>query len=168
MKYQTSDYFGDAIYSIKTSDCVVGDEIAFDRAIFGGTFRKPTFEGFERIEAKIIRESYSEAGQHTFTLELKNGTTTRIKGRNLYGNSVYRKPWDDEKKRDAIADEKHTRGDLVRERKRAIREEKQKELDVLFNRKESQNAFLRANAEVKLEKNNEPKEDLKNNKGLKL
>ncbi len=120
-----SDYMAANGYEIDcTGDCVVGDEIRFDRAIFSGSWRNPKFAGFEQIIGTIVRDSYgTEKQQHTFTIELKNGETTKIKGRNLYRNGVCRKPWADESKRNAALDEKHNRGDRAREA-RQIRGEK--------------------------------------------
>ena len=116
MSYNTSDYFGDDIYTIDcTGDAVVGDDVRFDRATFTGSFRNARFAGFERITGKIIRDSYGrDKQQHTFTIELDDGTITTIKGRNLYKEGIWRKPWSDESARQAAADEKHQRGDLAR------------------------------------------------------
>lgn len=126
MPYQTSDYTGDAIYSLHTTgDVVTGDEISFDRATFSGSFRKPKFAGFERITGKVISDSYgAEKQQHTFTILQENGEKLLIKGRNLYAQGVYRKPWTDETARRAVADEKHQRGDRARTA-RAIRKSEQ-------------------------------------------
>ncbi len=47
MTYITAEFKGDDIYLINcTGDACVGDEIAFERAIFGGSFRSPKFIGF--------------------------------------------------------------------------------------------------------------------------
>ena len=116
MAYQVSDYRGDEIYCIVcTGDAVTGDEIRFERATFSGSFRNARFAGFEKITGKIIKDSYGrDKQQHTFTLELENGSKMVIKGRNLYSNGTYRKPWADEPLRDKAADEKHARGDRAR------------------------------------------------------
>lgn len=116
MAYQTSDYNGDSEHTICcTGDCVVGDQVSFDRATFSGSYRKPKFAGFERITGTIIRDSYGAAKQqHTFTIELPDGSTTCIKGRNLYANGVWRKPWPNETSRHAALDEKHSRGNCAR------------------------------------------------------
>jgi hypothetical protein len=75
------------------------------------------------ITGKIVKDSYgAEKQQHTFTLNLDTGLKMLIKGRNLYANGVYRKPWPDESARGAIQYEKHTRGDRAR-RARDIRRE---------------------------------------------
>ncbi len=116
MAYQISTYRGDAEYSISCAgDCVTGDEVRFERATFSGSFRHPKFDGFERVTGKIVSDSYGDAKQqHTFTLELANGSRLLIKGRNLYSNGVFRKLWSDEgARRDALT-EKHTRGDHAR------------------------------------------------------
>lgn len=125
MAYQNSDFKGDEIYAIEaTGDCCVGDEIRFEQATFTGSYRNAKFAGFEMITAKIIRDSYgAEKQQHTFTLELEDGSTKRIKGRNLYKNGVWRKKWADESARQAVLDEKHKRGDIARAERAARREE---------------------------------------------
>lgn len=112
-----SGYRGDARYSIDcTGDVVCGDSVCFDRATFTGSFRNAKFAGFERVEGVVVADSYgAEKQQHTFTLELADGTRLRIKGRNLYRNRVYRKPWADESERVAVADEKHARGKAARQ-----------------------------------------------------
>ena len=116
MAYQTSDYCGDEIYNVNcTGDAVTGDEVRFERATFSGSFRNARFAGFERITGKIINDSYGrDKQQHTFTIELENGSKMTIKGRNLYSNGTYRKLWADESLRGQVADEKHVRGDRAR------------------------------------------------------
>ncbi len=113
-----------ADYSIDcTGDACVGDEVAFMRATFSGSYRKPTFTGYELVEGKILRDSYgADKQQHTFTLELPDGTTTRIKGRNLYANGMYRKERD-ATERQAVLNEKHQRGDAARASRAERREE---------------------------------------------
>jgi len=114
--YQESQYKGDAEYSIRcTGDAVCGDEVRFERAVFTGSFRAAKFSHFELITGTITKDSYGAAKQqHTFTLQLSDGNTTRIKGRNLYANGTYRKPWINESKRVAARDEKHERGNQAR------------------------------------------------------
>lgn len=128
MTYQVSDYCGDDEYGINcTGDAVIGDEVRFDRATFSGSFRNSNFAGFERVTGKIIRDSYGrDKQQHTFTLLLNDGSELRIKGRNLYANGLFRKPWDDEASRCKAQDEKHARGDAARTA-RAIRNEEEED-----------------------------------------
>ena len=116
MTYQTSEFSGDAIHTINcTGDACVGDRVSFERATFSGGYRNASFAGFERIEAEIIKESYGAAKQqHTFTLRKDDGSILRIKGRNLYANGLYRKPWIDEAQRRVVLDEKHIRGGAAR------------------------------------------------------
>lgn len=120
--YETSSFTGDSEHTINcTGDCVVGDKVAFEKATFTGSFRNAKFSGFELIKGEIIKDSYGAAKQqHTFTLRLEDGSTKRIKGRNLYANGTWRQKWDDEDKRQDALDEKHGRGDKARE-DRAIR-----------------------------------------------
>ena len=106
-----------------TGDAVVGDEVKFERAIFTGSYPKSKFSHNETIEAVIVADSYGEKKQqHTFMLLLLNGEKTRIKGRNLYRNKVFRKPWFDESKRMEALQEKHKRGDLARTERIIIKE----------------------------------------------
>ena len=95
------------------SPCLI--EVRFDRAEFDGSFRNPTFLGFQRITGLIVADSYgADRQQHTFSLLLEDGTKTKIKGRNLYRQGVWRKPWADESARRTAAAEKHDRGDIAR------------------------------------------------------
>ena len=104
-----------------TGDVVVGDEVCFERDTFSGSYRNPKFEGTERVIGKIIKDSYGkDKQQHTFTIDLGDGSTIRIKGRNLYRNGTFRKIWADEYKRKFQLDEKHERGSAAR-KKRAER-----------------------------------------------
>ncbi len=128
MGFQTSEFGGDEEYSVWcTGDAVVGDEVRFERAKFAGSFRNAKFAGFERLTGKIISDSYGrDKQQHTFTLALVDGTEVRIKGRNLYANGLYRKPWADEAARGEVQIEKHARGDVARAA-RAMRKESEHE-----------------------------------------
>ena len=114
MKHST--FKGDNNYSINcTGDACVGDEVAFERATFSGSFRNAKFDGFELIKGTIIKDSYGkDKQQHTFTIKSVEGWEMRIKGRNLYANGTYRKRWVDEEKRGLVLDEKHKRGDKAR------------------------------------------------------
>ncbi len=122
MPYELATYKGDDIYYLNcTGDCVVGDEVRFERATFTGSYTNPKFAGYELITGKIIKDSYGAAKQqHTFTLLLPNGATMRIKGRNLYANGTHRKPWLDESERKQAQIEKHDRGTIAR-KTRSIR-----------------------------------------------
>jgi hypothetical protein len=104
-------------YSINiTGDACVGDEIAFEQAIFTGSFRKPKFAGTKLVTGKIVSDSYGlDKQQHTFTVELPSGEKMRIKGRNLYRNGLHRKPWKNESARIEALEEKHNRGASARE-----------------------------------------------------
>jgi len=109
-------FSGDEEFNINcTGDACVGDEVRFSRAVFSGSFRKPKFCGYEIVTGKIIADSYGAAKQqHTFTIALECGQKTLIKGRNLYKNGVFRRAWADERARDAVLDEKHSRGEIAR------------------------------------------------------
>ena len=124
MSFQTSDFKGDTEYSVEcTGDAVVGDDVRFERATFAGSFRNATFAGFERVTGVIVRESYgADRQQHTFTLQLPDGSTRRLKGRVLYREGTWRKRWPNEEARRASLDEKHVRGDRARQRRDERRE----------------------------------------------
>lgn len=116
MTYQTSTFNGDELFSINcTGDACVGDRVAFERATFSGSFRNAKFAGFELVVGEIVKDSYgADKQQHTFTLLRDDGSTLRIKGRNLYANGLYRQAWGDEAARKAALNEKHIRGDAAR------------------------------------------------------
>lgn len=109
-------FHGDEIYSVECAgDACCGDHVAFERAVFVGSYPNSRFAGFVLMRGEIISESYGAAKQqHTFTLRLVNGATTRIKGRNLYANGLWRMPWADETKRRDVLAEKHARGNSAR------------------------------------------------------
>jgi hypothetical protein len=107
-----------------TGDVVIGDTIEFTEAVFGGSYRKPTFLGERTVRAHVTKDSYGAGKQqHTFSMEvidsdgydaLPTGKKIRRKGRNVYRNGTMRKPWVDESERLAACDEKHTRGGHAR------------------------------------------------------
>lgn len=111
-----------------TGDAVAGDEILFTEAVFGGSYRKPRFLGERRIAARVLKDSYGAAKQqHTFTIEaiasdgydpLPAGTRTTRKGRNVYRNGTFRRPWAEDRggeaARQAARADKHARGDNAR------------------------------------------------------
>jgi hypothetical protein len=121
MEYKESTYKGDHEYCIGChNDIVVSDYIAFNKACFSGSYRKPKFSHFELIKGVVIKESYGgEKQQHTFTIQQENGEKLLIKGRNLYKNGVWRKAWEDENLRIPVALEKHERGSRARKMKKA-------------------------------------------------
>ena len=111
-------YKGDEEYCIDaTGDCCKGDDVRFLRGKYTRAYSryksnhtKPDY--YELVTGKILKDSYGAAKQqHSFTIELQDGTKTVIRGRNLYRNGVWRKPWPDEAKRIEALDEKHERGD---------------------------------------------------------
>ena len=112
MSFQASTYAGDSTYPIDTTgDCVVGDEVSFERATFSGSFRNAKFAGYELVQGKVVAESYGrDKQQHTFTIETLDGSKIKIKGRNLYANGLWRKAWAGEGCRLLAAEEKHVRG----------------------------------------------------------
>ena len=99
-----------------TGDAVIGDRVIFQKAIFIGRYPYGYFSHYEIIEAEILKDSYGEKKQqHTFTLkDINTNTIFKIKGRNLYRNGLYRKPWKDEQQRLIAQKEKHCRGNEAR------------------------------------------------------
>lgn len=105
-----------------TGDACSGDEVAFARPVFAGSYRRPKFAGCEIVMGRIVRDSYgAEKQQHAFTIERADGSTMRIKGRNLYGIKTLAKPRPEEERREALAD-KHRRGEEARAARDARRE----------------------------------------------
>lgn len=108
-----------------TGDVVTGDTVLFAEGVFGGSLRQPAFEGYRWIKAEVVKDSYgADKQQHTFTLKvlgsdghqpLKPSETIRRKGRNVYRYGTQRELWDDERKREEAATEKHGRGDAARQ-----------------------------------------------------
>jgi hypothetical protein len=116
MPFQEPTFKGNEVYTEKTNNVVIGDIIMFERATFTGSFRSPKFSGFQIVEGKVINESYGAGtAQHTFTIELKTGENRLIKGRNMYKNGVYRKPWTNEKELFKRQEEKNARGASAKE-----------------------------------------------------
>ena len=73
-----------------------GDRVRFKLPIFqGGSFfrgrstGKPKCVGEQEFSGVVVKHSYGEkTGQHTFTIQLDDGTKKLVKGRNLYPNLV--------------------------------------------------------------------------------
>lgn len=107
-----------------TGDVVTGDTIKFSEAVFGGSFRRPSYLGDREIVAIVVKDSYGASKQqHTFSMvvkkssgeqPLKKGQKIRRKGRNVYKNGTLRLAWKNEADRSDVADEKHNRGDAAR------------------------------------------------------
>lgn len=116
-----------------TGDCVAGDVIRFQEAVFGGSFKKPKFLGNRNITAVITNDSYGAGKQqHTFTIivlasdgydALKPGTRTTRKGRNIYRNGTMRQTWVSEEARESARTEKHHRGAAAREQRELRRDQ---------------------------------------------
>jgi hypothetical protein len=81
-------YMGDAIRT--------GDRVRFQLPVFqGGSFfrgrqvGKPRVVGHKEFSGVVVRHSYgAEKGQHTFSIQLDDGSLKRVKGRNLYPNLI--------------------------------------------------------------------------------
>lgn len=114
---KTATFKGDADYSIEaTGQAVIGDEVRFQRARFAGGFKTPKLAGYDTVTGTITAETNRDKPErHTFTILTADGTETRITGRNLYRNGLYRKPWGDEAQRaEAIKNPEAQRADLPR------------------------------------------------------
>ena len=97
-----------------SGDACQGDEVCCLLGRFGGSYKKPKLEGFSLLQGVITKDSYgAEKQQHTFTLELLDGTKKRIKGRNLYRYGTFAKPRSEAERSEAL-DEKHERGSSAR------------------------------------------------------
>ena len=105
MPYQESSYRGDEEYRIDcTHDVCEGDDIRFHRTRFTGSPHKPQAVEFTQITGTVLSASYGEKPHHhAFTLRLADHTEMHIKGRNLYANGCWRKPWPDESQRKSEA-----------------------------------------------------------------
>ena len=117
-----------------TRDIVEGDILIFVEAVFTGSFRNPKYVGDRTILATVKKESYgADKGQHTFTLivhdceginanEILAKDTIRRKGRNLYKECYHVGSLYSSEERSEKAEDKHERGNRVREIKRHERE----------------------------------------------
>jgi len=78
---------------------VKGDTVTWRSPVFsGGSFFRGRCTGAKFLREDIltgviIKDSYGKkTGQHTFTIQLADGSLKRVKGRNLYGNITEHKP----------------------------------------------------------------------------
>ena len=79
--------------AIRSGDLVTWDAPQFTGGRFyRGRSRGARFTGTKRLSGTILRHSYGRTGQHTFTIELKDGEKKLVKGRNLYPNIVSHEP----------------------------------------------------------------------------
>lgn len=97
-----------------TGDACKGDKVCYVREIWGGSYRRPKFEGFKIETGTITNDSYGKSKQqHTFTILLDCGGYTYIKGRNLYKYITLAKKRNEEERKEVLK-EKHKRGKLAR------------------------------------------------------
>ncbi len=97
-----------------TGDAAICDEVVYVRESWGGSYKRPSFEGYIIEKGTIVKESYGAAKQqHTFTIQLDSGKKTMIKGRNLYKVITLAKKRD-VAERESVLEEKHARGDVAR------------------------------------------------------
>ena len=101
-----------------SGDACIGDEVVFAAVIWGGSFKKPRFNGVEIKTGTITKDSYgTEKQQHSFTIKTK-ASSFRVMGRNLYKFGTWAKPRKVEE-REEVLNEKHKRGTLARSHKKA-------------------------------------------------
>ncbi|KAB1218326.1 Peroxisomal (S)-2-hydroxy-acid oxidase GLO4 [Morella rubra] len=115
--------------ALKIWDACTGDVVMFEQNVYemfniasrsaGGP---PS--GTRTVVGRIVKESYGAAKQqHTFTIEVLWSKGNKplpplhpllIKGRNLYGFKTLRQTWEDERERQKVMMEKHSRGSTAR------------------------------------------------------
>ena len=109
-------------------DVCVGDQVLFIEEHWS-QYRpsakvRRTLLGFFLTEATVVKDSYGkEKQQHTFTLQLSDGSSQLIKGRVIYRRGVWRKAWKDESQRQLSLNEKHARGNRARKARKERRME---------------------------------------------
>ena len=130
-------------YINATGDICVGDRIIYEENVYppNNHFKRKSPLGVRSVYAEVLRDSYGEAKQqHTFTIRvikssgvhpLESGREYRRKGRTIYGSGVKRELWENEKTRDRVLTEKHSRGRVAR-RARDIRKYGDGENSTLF------------------------------------
>lgn len=76
--------------AIRTGDRVVWNNPQFSRGtFFRGKCKGAKYLGSVTLSGIVIKHSYGmKTGQHTFSIQLDNGTRKLVKGRNLYPNLV--------------------------------------------------------------------------------
>lgn len=63
---------GDNEFTINcTGDVCVGDCVRFSRAQFAGSYRRPTFVGFEIVTGQVTKDRYEDSKQSIRSLSLR-------------------------------------------------------------------------------------------------
>ena len=107
--YSFCEYDFKATFKVKsTTDIVVGDLILWIEPAFSGSFRNARFSHYDFFYGRIGNDSYSEKGQHTFTILDFKGNKTRKKGRTLFKEGCFL--LEESESRDLKINEKHKRG----------------------------------------------------------
>ncbi|GAB4850014.1 hypothetical protein Ancab_029312 [Ancistrocladus abbreviatus] len=138
-------------------DACMGDVVLFEQNVYEGfnivsrSAGAPPC-GKRLVAGRIVKESYGTAKQqHTFTVEVLWSKGDKalpplhpllVKGRNLYRLNTARQNWEDEKERQRVLHEKHSRGQLARSNREARIAEKnaKKMLRAKLLKKEEQRA----------------------------
>ncbi|KAI3500495.1 hypothetical protein L1887_36317 [Cichorium endivia] len=119
-----------------TGDACKGDVVLFKQKIynkFDKVVNGRNIVGKRTVAGRIVKESYGASKQqHTFTVEvlwnkgskrLPPLSTLLVKGRNLYRYGTYRQAWENEAERSKVLQEKHTRGDAARHKRKSNKAE---------------------------------------------
>ncbi|KAE9617979.1 hypothetical protein Lal_00037807 [Lupinus albus] len=111
--------------------------------------------GIRIVAGRIVKESYGAAKQqHTFTIEVLWSKGEKpfpplhpllIKGRNLYRLKTLRQKWEDERERQKILFEKHSRGTVARGNREARMQEKERRKKPSENRVSNKNSVRNQN-----------------------
>jgi len=92
-------------YSILCAgDAVVGDKITFRRAVMKYKSGLYTFDKYDLIIGKIIKET-----PKFYMIEKSDGDTLQIMQKVMYKEQLFRKPWTDESQREELAKEKRVK-----------------------------------------------------------
>ncbi|GKD67731.1 hypothetical protein Tco_1321821, partial [Tanacetum coccineum] len=121
---------GESLYPISsfsincTGDACKGDVVLFRQNIKKGI----KIVGTRTVAGRIVTESYgASCQQHTFTVEvlwskrykkLDPLSILLVKGRYLYKYGTFRQPWESEAERLIVLEEKHSRGDAARHKRK--------------------------------------------------
>ena len=102
MSFQNSTFRGDGDYSrqVTKNAAVIGDELRFERAIFGRCESTMKFDEFELVTGTVVDITRARAsGRLTYTLALLSGEELVIRGLTLFKQPVCRRVWKDEAER---------------------------------------------------------------------
>ncbi|XP_019450075.1 PREDICTED: zinc finger CCCH domain-containing protein 62-like [Lupinus angustifolius] len=136
-------------------DACTGDVVLFEQNVyemFNLASRSASGPpcGIRIVAGRIVKESYGAAKQqHTFTIEVLWSKGEKpfpplhpllIKGRNLYRLKTLRQKWEDERERQRILSEKHSRGTVARGNRETRMQEKERRKKLKENRVSDKNS----------------------------